>query len=194
MRHTPKIEKAIKRATKIHHGQFRRANNEKLPAISHLYSVASIVSKYTEDEDIISAALLHDSIEDTFYSLDEMKTEFGDRVADLVWSLTEGTKLEKMWRPWSKQKSNYFEKLENADLDALLIASADKIHNLMSLIDAHETMGDKFWKHFRKTPEDYKKFFGRAYDLISSRLKHPIVDEFKLVLIQAEPIFSTTKK
>ena len=78
-----KVEQAIRAATILHQDQLRMGSVP-LPYISHLMAVVLILSDYTNDEDTIVAALLHDTLEDTDYTLDELREDFGGPVAELV--------------------------------------------------------------------------------------------------------------
>ena len=88
MSYSYRIEQAIRAAAVLHKDQVRRGQTP-FPYITHLYAVATLVADYTEDENVIIAALLHDSIEDTDYTPDELKDDFGGEVMDLVLGVTE---------------------------------------------------------------------------------------------------------
>src|SRR3990167_6351226 len=92
MTFTPKIHKTIGKAALLHKDQKRKHGN--LPYITHSYSVAFILSRYTKDEDIICAGLLHDTIEDCDYSAEQLKADFGDRIASIVLGVTEDVALK----------------------------------------------------------------------------------------------------
>ena len=78
------IDKAIEFATKVHEGQFRKGTSR--PYIVHPIEVSDIVATMTEDEEIISAAVLHDTIEDCeSVTAEVLEREFGPRVAGMVW-------------------------------------------------------------------------------------------------------------
>jgi (p)ppGpp synthase/HD superfamily hydrolase len=85
MKFTPTIYKAINLAAALHEGQ--ESKGDGLPYIVHPFSVAMILMEYSQDEDIIVAGLLHDTIEDTGYTKEQMKEEFGERVTSLVCDL-----------------------------------------------------------------------------------------------------------
>ena len=86
--YTYKIEQAIKAAAILHDGQLRKGNVP-LPYITHLYAVAMILESYTEDEDTIVAGLLHDTLEDTDYTPEELEADFGKEVCEAVLAVTE---------------------------------------------------------------------------------------------------------
>ncbi len=113
MNHTPQIKKAIQFAAKKHDGYFR-AETEKLPYITHLFSVALLVAEDGADDDVVSAALLHDTIEDTGTTREEIAAAFNERVATLVSAVSESKDL-----PWRARKELYLSDLEKVSEDAL---------------------------------------------------------------------------
>ena len=76
------INRATEFATRAHEGQVRKGT--KRPYIVHPVEVADIVSTMTQDEEIISAAVLHDTIEDTDVTYEDIKAEFGEKIAEIV--------------------------------------------------------------------------------------------------------------
>jgi len=126
MKLTNKIRKALRVAAIQHDKQYRKDNLT--PFVIHPFEVALIVSEYTEDEDIISAALLHDLLEDTSgYSYEKLEEEFGEKVAAIVQSLTDEPLPD---LDWNQKHQKYLKKLENASDEAVLICLADKYSNV----------------------------------------------------------------
>ena len=123
---TDKITKALRLATTQHDGQHRRDNIT--PFIIHPIEVAMIVSEYTNDEDIISSALLHDVLEDTKgCSYEKLSKEFGEKVANIVQSLTDNPLSD---LTWNEKHTKYLEELKNSSDEAVLICLADKYSNV----------------------------------------------------------------
>ena len=126
------IEKAYKVADSAHQGQKRKSGE---PYIIHPLCVAIILADLELDKETIVAALLHDVVEDTVMTLDELKKEFGDEVALLVDGVTKLTQLS-----WSKDKTEI--QAENLrkmflamakDIRVILIKLADRLHNMRTL-------------------------------------------------------------
>jgi myo-inositol-1(or 4)-monophosphatase len=184
MNYTPRIEKAIKIATAAHDGIYRAAYDYPLPYVSHLYSVASMVSNHSTDEEVISAALLHDILEDTDYPLQKIEEHLGKRVASLVLTVTELLKKDKHLSSWRARKELYIGKLKNAGEDTALIASADKIHNLLSALENPE-------KILIKDPTQYAWFHDEVFAIIEEKLgkEAPLVMMHREVLTQAKAAF-----
>ena len=84
-------EKAKLFALQAHMGQVRKNEKDK-PMIMHPFMVADILKEYDFDDNVISAGYLHDVVEDTPYTIDDIKKEFGDDIADLVMGDTEPDK------------------------------------------------------------------------------------------------------
>jgi (p)ppGpp synthase/HD superfamily hydrolase len=138
---------AFSKAFRLHGEQLRKASQ--VPYIAHLMTVASLVLENGGSEDQAIAALLHDAVEDAggLDTLDEIRDEFGDYVADLVDGCTDSyTQPKEEWEP---RKVAYLEKLRNVSDDVKLISLADKVHNARSILrDLHLT-GESTWDKFK---------------------------------------------
>jgi len=122
------IVKALAFATEKHKGQTRRINGEDY--IQHCIRVGDLVSKYTESHTLVSAAILHDTLEDTETHFDELDLKFGSKVAKLVLALTNNS--EEMAKMGGKR--NYLAaKINTLEPDALLIKLADRLDNISDL-------------------------------------------------------------
>jgi len=123
---TPKIRQALRLAATQHDGQHRK--DGVTPFIIHPIEVAMIVSEYTNNEDIISSALLHDVLEDTQgYSYEKLAKDFGDKVADTVQSLTDKPFPD---LSWNEKHQKYLENLKNSSDESVLVCLADKYSNV----------------------------------------------------------------
>lgn len=169
---TANIQKAINFAAEKHASQMRKADG--LPYIVHPFSVAWILSNFTENEDVIIAGLLHDVLEDVKgYSLEEMRADFGDRVADIVKAVSEDKdpNVESDAKAtWIDRKKKYLEHLKSAEIEALLVSVADKIHNLRSMRAAFEDQGNAVWAKFNSPPDKKMWFYEEVYRIASVRL------------------------
>ena len=189
MTYTQRIEKAIQKASILHDGQ-RRKGEEAPPYVSHLFSVAAILSNYTKDEDVIIAGLLHDSIEDTDYTEKELKADFGTDVACIVMGVTEQKEGGGVKLLWKERKDAYLELLRNSNEKSLMVAAADKIHNLQSAIQDRESTGENFWSHRDYgTTDDQLWFFAQTLAILKKRLHNEIVTELEDLLAKANKIF-----
>ncbi len=169
MNHTPQIKKAIQFAARKHHGQMR-AETEPLPYVTHLFSVALLVAEDGANDDVVTAALLHDTIEDTGTTREELVSAFNERVAALVEAVSESKEL-----PWKERKQDYLARLEHADEDAVRIAAADKIDNIESKLEAYEREGESLFKRWSQPPAEYLWYHGEALRIAEMRLPdHPL--------------------
>lgn len=122
-----KVIKAYNYAEKAHHNQYRKFSN--LPYFSHPKGVARILEKLNCSEETIIAALLHDVIEDTKVTYEEIEVEFGETIAKLVLALTSDNEEQS-----KLGKSIYLlHKMQNMSDTALLIKLADRLHNILYL-------------------------------------------------------------
>ena len=120
-----KVVLAYNMSKEAHKGQMRKYSNQEY--FIHPKSVARIVEDLTKDEDLIISALLHDTLEDTDITYDEILENFGKKVADIVVELTSD-------RPRDTKKSTYLiDKMNKMSTDALLIKLADRLHNVRYL-------------------------------------------------------------
>ena len=131
-----RIEKAIKMATKAHEGQMRKSGD---PYISHPLAVMKIVEDWGMDEDTIIAAVLHDTVEDTNITLEDIRKEFGEQVAFLVDGVTKLSNVRSGLRdidtylPDTKDHLLRLLGALGADIRVLIIKLADRLHNLRTL-------------------------------------------------------------
>lgn len=164
MQHTPQIKKAIQFAARKHHGHMR-AEAGPLPYITHLFSVALLVAEDGAEDDVVTAALLHDTIEDTETTREEIIEAFNTHVADLVGAVSEQKDL-----PWKERKQAYIDHLKEVEDEALLIALADKIDNIESKIDAYEREGEPFLSKWAHSPEEYAWFNSSVLAIAEDRI------------------------
>lgn len=127
-----KIAEAFAYGEEMHEGQFRHSGE---PYFTHPVAVAALLTEQRLDDATIITALLHDTIEDTKASYEEVARRFGEEVAELVDGVTKLTNLQLSSRE-TKQAEN-FRKLFMAmskDLRVILVKLADRLHNMLSLI------------------------------------------------------------
>ena len=155
--------KAIEFAAKAHSGQIRKASG--IPYIYHPLAVAKTLMKYHCAEELVIAAILHDTIEDTAVTMDDLVHHFGLRVATLVESVSEPDKSAS----WEVRKQHTITFLEDASPEILLIACADKLDNARSLHDEWLEHGESIWSFFSR-PKPYQSwYYTSLVDLFSRR-------------------------
>lgn len=157
--YTPRLERAIQKAVLVHRDQVRRTPDE-MPYISHLFSVFALLLTYTRDEDTLIAGLLHDSIEDTDYTFEELERDFGKEVRDIVAGVTEEKEKDGEGLPWLERKRGNLENLRKSGQKSMLISAVDKIYNLNALVSDSKLYGDSMWD-FLSPGADEKLWFHR---------------------------------
>lgn len=148
---TPRINEAIKLASHLHRNQTRK-DHYSTPYASHLFSVAMILATATDDEDVVIAGLMHDSLEDVpHYTYDDLVEDCGDRVASIVIHVTEpldANKMDDEQLPWLARKEQYLENLKSGGVESAMVSAADKIHNTESFLSDVSQSGDVFLSKF----------------------------------------------
>ncbi len=142
MRLTPLVRKALDFSALTHKDHLRVGLN--VPYIVHPMAVAAIVSQYTDDEEVVASAFLHDVIEDSDgYDEAQMSRDFGTTVARLVSSVTENKYAANgKIRSWQDRKASYLHKLSTGSKESWLICVADTIHNIESLLQTISQCGN----------------------------------------------------
>ena len=188
-----RIEQALRAATILHKDQVRKGSVP-IPYVSHLFAVALIVQDYTEDEDIVVASLLHDTLEDTDYSPGELQEDFGGKVRDIVESLSEPQDDKFQSYSWKEQKQAYAKQLRKASKDALLIAAADKIHNMRSIVEEYMEDHNRFMSEFKGTLEDRVFMYQDIANVLNKKLENDILSEFNHVFTEYKNFVEDVQK
>lgn len=175
--YTYKVEQAIRAAALLHQDQLRKGALG-LPYVTHLMAVLLILRDYTDDEATLVAALLHDTLEDTDYTLEELETDFGQKVATFVDALTERRHEKDLKLPWIEVKKNYAKSLRKAPKEVVMIAAADKSHNFRSIVDEYYDDHNGFIKDFGPYLDSRLEAYQSIANAINSRLGDGIVHEF----------------
>ena len=165
------IDDAIEFATKAHEGQFRKGTRR--PYIVHPIEVADIVSTMTDDEEVICAAVLHDTIEDCRgITKDVLKLRFGSRVADIVVRESEDKS-----RTWEGATIN---RLKEAPVEVQMIGLADKLSNMRDIDRDYPAAGDALWIRFRmQSKEALAWYYKSIRDVLEEAFKGvPAYEEY----------------
>jgi (p)ppGpp synthase/HD superfamily hydrolase len=129
---SPRLDRAL-RFSALRHRHQRRKGSE-VPYIQHPVAVAIILDRLGWPEDVVIAGLLHDAVEDTDATIDEVRAEFSESVAEIVGACTEHKRdASGNPRAWIDRKRDHIEVLRNAPVSARAVALADKLHNLLSI-------------------------------------------------------------
>lgn len=141
------LDKAIIFAVKAHANTERRGKG--FPYIVHPLEALEIVATITPDQEIQAAAVLHDTVEDTDVTLEQLRAEFGERVAKLVEEESDsnipGFSDDMSWR---ERKQMALDRLRGAEYDAKIVAMGDKLSNMRAMARDYRVLGDKLWERF----------------------------------------------
>ncbi|MES2966962.1 MAG: HD domain-containing protein [Patescibacteria group bacterium] len=188
-----RIEQAIRAATVLHHSQTRKGSMP-YPYVTHLYSVAMLLMEFTDNEDVIIAALLHDTLEDTDYTMEELTEDFGGTVATIVDALTEKKTEGERTVSWVDRKKNYAKQLKNGPDEAIMIAAADKAHNFRTSIEDYYDDHNRFLTDFGKNLDERLEVYQTIANVINHRLKGPLLSEFNHVFTEYKNFIYDIKK
>lgn len=139
---SPDVDKAIKFASRAHRDHTRKVGA--VPYISHPVAVAMTLLPYDVSHETIIAALLHDTVEDTDTNLQEIEAEFGETVTEYVRALTEPR------GSWEYRKVTYIGRMGNTMFPVKQISTADKFHNLTTINNQIQQIGEAAWEPFSR--------------------------------------------
>jgi len=147
---TDLLDRAIIFAVQAHHNTERRGKG--FPYIVHPMEAVEIVATITPDQELLAAAALHDTVEDTDVTVEQLREQFGERIADLVHAesdqFTEGVSEEDSWHDRNQAA---IDRLAAAPRDAKIVAMGDKLSNMRAIWRDYQMKGDELWKIFHVT-------------------------------------------
>ncbi len=158
---TDLLDRAIVFAVHAHAGTERRGKG--FPYIVHPMEAVSIVATITSDQELLAAAALHDTVEDTETTVDEIRREFGERVASLVADESDripgqtgnddnaGCERPTEEESWHGRKQDAIDRLSRASRDAKIVALGDKLSNMRAIARDYAVQGDTLWNLFHVT-------------------------------------------
>ncbi|CAM3800269.1 HD domain-containing protein [Mesobacillus thioparans] len=167
------IDKALQIASVAHEGQYRK--NTKIPYISHPVAVGMILQEAGYRKELIAAGILHDTVEDTALTLNDIEREFGREIAQLVAGCSEPDKS----LSWEERKQHTIDFLKNAPEEIRVIACADKLHNVRSIRLDSEKSGEEVWNRFRRGKEQQEWYYRSVLESLGYSTKFPILKKLK---------------
>lgn len=142
-----RIKKALKYMENAHRGQLRKGTD--LPYTTHTRTAGEIACSMTDDEDVIIAALLHDTIEDAGKTEKKLTAKFGKRVAGIVAAESEKKEDSEGLRDWAARKEETISEITSCDKeDVLIVCLADKLANMRAIKEDYLACGEELWKRF----------------------------------------------
>ena len=141
------LDRALVFAVQAHKNTERRGKG--FPYIVHPLEAVSIAATLTSDQELLAAAALHDVVEDTGVTLDDLRREFGEKVAFLVEKesdkFVEGLSEQDSWRT---RKQAAIDRIAAAPREAKIVAMGDKLSNMRAIARDYDELGDKLWERF----------------------------------------------
>lgn len=156
------IMKAFVYVDHAHSGQLRAGTN--LPAIQHPRQVGILCLMHTYDQELGIAGFLHDVVDTTAVTLAEIRERFGDRVANIVEACSEPDKS----LSWEERKLHTIETLRHASRDVKVVVCADKLQDLLTMLEEHELTGDRYWDRFEQRREEQGGYYRELVESIGS--------------------------
>lgn len=172
-------ERALRVACAAHAGQKRKADDS--PYIIHPVMVAILLAQHGFDESVVAAALVHDVLEDTSVTEDELRRQLPGVVVDTVVAVSEDKDLS-----WEERKKAYREAVRNGSPAARAVSIADKVHNAQSLLAAHASQGSALWEKFNRGKERKLWFEQEMLKVFQETWQHALVDEYAALVRQIE--------
>lgn len=164
---TSLLDRAIVFAVRAHAGTERRGKG--FPYIVHPLEAVEIVATMTSDQELLAAAVLHDTVEDTDVTIEQIQVEFGERVASFVAAESD----EPHQRPdsienWRARKQAAIDRLARASRDTKIVALGDKLSNMRAIARDYALQGDKLWNLFHSNePKDHEWHYRGLADALS---------------------------
>lgn len=190
------FEEAVRFAVEKHSGQTRKIHHE--PYILHPMEVAAVVGTMTNDLETLAAAVLHDTVEDTDTTFEELEERFGRRVALLVMTETEHKRPEKpAAQTWQLRKEETLIMLEHThDMSVKMMWLGDKLSNLRSFAREYSKIGHNVWQVCnQKDPSMQAWYYKTVASSLIELAEYPVYQEFvqlvNYVFKDVEPYHST---
>lgn len=166
------IDTAARIAALAHKEQTRKQDDT--PYITHPFAVALKLAQHGFSDEVIAAAIIHDVLEDTEYPEDELRAAMGTDVMAIVDAVTNDDTLS-----WEEKKLKYIETVRTGNDGAKAVATADKVHNLETLIQSLNVVGPSIWDAFKRGKEKKIWFEDAMLAMLKESWDHPLVAEYE---------------
>lgn len=171
--HMNLIDLAIEFAAKAHQSQKRKGSD--IPYISHPYAVGMILLSAGCNEEEIAAGILHDTLEDTDATEEELEVLFGHQVLDIVKGCSEPDKTAS----WEERKQRTLDYLKQAPLSIRQVACADKLHNLRTIKRDLMEIGEKAWDKFKRGRNEQQWYYTGLVESLGYASRFPLLETFR---------------
>ena len=169
---------ATRLAAQAHDGAYRKGG--RAPYLLHVMETAEIVGTMTEDEDVLAAAVLHDVLEDTSVTEEELRETVGGHVTELVVAVSENKRREQPAEmTWRLRKQESVERLlKEPRLEVKMIALGDKLSNIRALQRDYGILGEQVWERFNnKSKAEQGWYYQAVTDALQDLNVYPVWHE-----------------
>ena len=161
-----RLEMAIRYATDCHKGQTRKGT--KIPFIMHPLEVMQILHGMDADTNLLIAGLLHDVVEDTNATIEEIRVTFGDDVAELV-----GGHTEDKTKSWEERKTTEIRGTLEAPIRLKMLVLADKLANMRCIYKDYRVVGNELWERFNAGLAEQAWYYGEITEVLNEMQDYP---------------------
>lgn len=174
---TSLLDRAICFAVQAHAGIERKGKG--FPYIVHPMEAMAIVATMTSDQELLAAAALHDTVEDTDVTVGELQELFGERVALLVAHESDVPLEGDASDTWHDRKTFAINLLKGAERDVKVVAMGDKLSNMRAIARDYAVIGDEIWNLFNvKDKAEHAWHYHGLADALSDLSDTPAYQEF----------------
>ena len=169
---------ATRLAAQAHDGAYRKGG--RAPYLLHVMETAEIVGTMTEDDDVLAAAVLHDVLEDTSVTEEELRETVGGHVTELVLAVSENKRREQPAEmTWRLRKQESVERLlKEPRLEVKMIALGDKLSNIRALQRDYGILGEQVWERFNnKSKAEQGWYYQAVTDALQDLNVYPVWHE-----------------
>ena len=168
------IKEAFIYAQEKHKEQMRKSY--KLPYMIHIYDVARILMNNHAPEHVVVAGILHDTLEDTNATQNEIENLFGETVKQIVISETEDKSL-----CWKGRKQDRIDHLKTASLDCKMVKCADMLANISDIKENLKSDGELVWEKFHESKNEIKWYYSSMIDCMKELENYTMYQALKKI-------------
>ncbi len=166
------INEAFLFALKAHEKQTRKNG---VAYIVHPFAVAMELARNGASDNLIAAGLLHDTVEDTSTSYDDLRTIFNEEIANIVAFDSEDKRLS-----WETRKQGVIDSLKNTDnRNYHMLICADKLSNIRDIEETYKKMGEDVWSLFRRDKKCQEWFYRSLLEALAPISDLAMYNDFK---------------
>jgi (p)ppGpp synthase/HD superfamily hydrolase len=173
------VDVATNIALTAHWDQKRKSDGS--PYITHPFAVALMLQKHGFREAVVAAGLLHDVLEDTSVTRDQLVLAVGEEVVGMVAALSEDKS-----KSWEERKRTYIATVSAAPDEVKAISTADKISNLSDTLDQCREDPATFWKKFTRGLPEQRWYYRTFVTDVGAHWSHPLMDTLKALVSEFE--------